>query len=71
MPDYPRCKTCRWWEDNDMYGNGVSYCTSPANRRDSPYRPDGACSMGEQGKEDILTGPDFGCVHHEWKEEDS
>lgn len=62
MTDYPRCKTCRHWDDRGRRDSAMCEC-----KNSNVLAGDGideACS--ETGC--FYTGPDFGCVHHESKE---
>lgn len=62
--DYPRCKTCKWWGPDR--GELFRWCSNPVNRDFRGENPAGACDGEELGFD---TGPDFGCVHWEAKEE--
>jgi len=74
MPE--TCKTCRWWENmRDGYGTcdcpkmhhralspeGIGYAF--ALRRSLVFKRYSRMYVGP-----TLTGPDFGCIHHEPKE---
>ncbi len=66
------CKTCKWWgsehprEYYDMSHNNHLVCECPRNYE--AYSDSGACGVGFPEPNQIDTGPDFGCVHHEAKE---
>lgn len=60
--NYPRCKTCRHWDDKWRARDRMYYCNHIK-------LADGLCLDGVFTPVDpIATGPDFGCVHHEAKE---
>lgn len=73
--DYRRCRTCVWWgceggEDSSEYypfGSGVCYHEKLQSGSLRHY-PD-AVTDGEEYS-GIYTGPDFGCIHWEAKNED-
>jgi hypothetical protein len=63
--DYPRCKTCKFWEwlDTEYYksvGTGKGRCNalseSASDSVDTDYMP-------------MFTKPDFGCIQHEPRED--
>lgn len=56
------CKTCKWWGKIDSYGK----CGKLTERQDTQYSPDDMLAIG---CDEIFTGPDFGCIHHEGKAE--
>jgi hypothetical protein len=75
MPE--TCKTCKWWGPNFVPERKnarkvvelpqVGGCYSPArtNLDDLMDNPSGFVLEAEEGGADLLTGPDFGCIHHE------
>lgn len=58
--DYPRCKTCKHWDDRVEGEELFRDCTNI--RISVGYYSDEAIA------DPFATGPDFGCVHHEPKE---
>jgi hypothetical protein len=69
--DSNTCKTCKWWgEIQKRYGDGSEYAACECPKLDHRYGgndPDGAVDAEEYGG--IFTGPDFGCIHHEPKDD--
>lgn len=73
------CKTCRWWGIRNINGNAtVAYegdskaCCSPKLIDIEEHKEGYAAIKGDGfGLDypvcDLMTGPDFGCVHHEVK----
>ncbi len=66
------CKTCKWWNGANQKN---SYCGLPMLEQftfePGGYRiPADAVYAVDRGGDvaGLLTGPDFGCVHHEAKE---
>ena len=62
--EYPRCKTCKWWSKQEWPDDaGKRACLNQKldtlDGKDTLYAP--YCDT------EVLTGPDFGCVHHEQK----
>lgn len=84
MKNYPRCKTCKRWMRNTfsepllphLVGLVQFPCEHPKTKAAESGRmrggevPDGKIADGALPTElyGLLTGPDFGCVHHERKE---
>ncbi len=70
------CKTCAHWGckgDTDPILADHTYCSHPAN---GSTKPDGFGHEVQYGSYPseycgITTGPDFGCIHHEAKYDDS
>lgn len=62
MTDYPRCKTCRHWDDRGRPADRMYICDNP-----KVFEGD---ELDEADAETgcFYTGPDFGCVHHKPKE---
>ena len=61
------CKTCKWWDKEPFYSQDcpMRECKHPKFGTDSRLS-DGLAQAGmDAGYVNILTGPDFGCVHHE------
>lgn len=61
-PAHPRCSTCKSWSGPDLTGSGTRMrCRRKDNRTDG--------MTGGDRSPPVYTGPDFGCVHHEKREE--
>jgi hypothetical protein len=67
------CKTCRWWGMyKDAWKGESKACGSPI-LVDIDGHKDGYLAVSGDGFGldypvcDLMTGPDFGCVHHEEK----
>lgn len=58
------CKDCKWWEKDEHWGDNVGICQSP---KIADPAIDAQAFQCTDKYEDILTGPDFGCVHWEEK----
>jgi hypothetical protein len=58
----PTCKTCRWWESPSDERDHQGKCLH-AKVSNGLDLADGISDSYGDGK--MLTGPDFGCVHHE------
>jgi hypothetical protein len=62
------CKTCKWWNNNPL-GNEIpntwGYCDELERISGDIPPVDGLLAIYADA---ILTGPDFGCVHHQEKE---
>lgn len=74
MSNMPRCKTCKWWDqirESDTYG----YCDWLQNAETSDWNASPTGNEALIYVEDqhvttgMMTGPDFGCVQHEPKDE--
>jgi hypothetical protein len=76
--DRGRCRSCRWWGrpaalHSRIDGVTVLECQSPmviqpayGERGNRAMRPDGVLTCDEGGMTgELMTGPRFGCVHHE------
>ena len=68
------CKTCKWWGLVDSYDNSLKYCKKAEDMGSSEWRGlfsgsnwNDHANRGEL-TDNCVTGPDFGCVHHEDKE---
>lgn len=72
------CKTCKWWKQDEMIGNQIagtcqnygmifrdcSYNEKPSETK--IMKPDGVYQFEEGGGSgDFITGPEFGCIHHQ------
>lgn len=74
-----QCSYCRWWGDSlsseQIYGVQVEVCTHKMVIRPTygkgdnwRMRRDGVMTADEGGGTDqLVTGPDFGCIHYERK----
>lgn len=75
--DWPRCKTCKWWQQDDDDHIGPEECR-PC---DCPKVGEGMWLYKHETQNDldvlaypydeggcILPGPKYGCVHHKEKE---
>ena len=68
------CKTCKWWEEPTDYVRTVTtagYCRSPklVDINDRGYEGVAGTGFGmDYPVCHLVTGPDFGCIHHEPKE---
>lgn len=58
------CKDCKWWEKDEHWGDNVGICQS---QKIADPAIDAQAFQCTDKYEDILTGPDFGCVHWEEK----
>lgn len=61
------CDTCKWWEDFKLKRKPCGGCS---NLKLSRYQvsPDGLCiNNQDMDGQQPVTGPKFGCVHHEPK----
>lgn len=79
MTDKPTCSSCKWWgSPRDKWASkdepkGV--CQLLSRKQDRDFMLD-VCSHCTSVSEDchscgrIFTGPDFGCIHHEPKEQE-
>lgn len=62
------CKTCRWW---GLLGSHTDLpmkaCSAPhlTDADDICDHPTHAMIDAEEGSGKLVTGPDFGCIHHE------
>lgn len=61
------CDTCKHWGTGSWGSNlDVSACgkleTEPAAH---DIKPDSAYAVDKQGMAGFMTGPKFGCIHHE------
>lgn len=72
---HPTCNTCKHWGPN---GSGstlpnpeMGACRNATMITDSvsDIRSDGMCIDCGDGDQVLVTGPDFGCVHHDFKDE--
>jgi hypothetical protein len=64
------CKTCRWWDRHA--GDKVGECTADfiTSPEDTPCLVEMVMVPELQsGGYWLKTGPDFGCIHHEPKEQ--
>lgn len=69
------CKTCKHWggpakHGGAEHGRPLAECQHPKTRAtslDLPWPEDGAGDAEEWTN--ILTGPNFGCVHHEFSQD--
>lgn len=67
MADEKRCKTCKWW-DTPADSRACQWCAM-LGAISNAY-PMGLYSASSDGDNDaIYTGPDFGCVHWEAKDD--
>lgn len=64
------CKTCKWW-GHFLTRRGDGRCKMPLHdpEVDPDLRGSNTMSGGTAGPATIWTGPDFGCIHHEPKED--
>jgi hypothetical protein len=62
--DRPTCATCRWWSVVE-YLYGMHECM--VNSRHGLGEPDGIYVAPDTdcGGGTIVTGPSFGCIHHQ------
>jgi hypothetical protein len=65
-----RCKTCKWWKQLDWKGKEPthSYCECPKifmGNGKYMNAPDEAEVHGGLDLGEFITGPEFGCIHHE------
>ena len=63
--NYPTCKSCRFW-DNRFSGPQYTCLNYKLNEEDAL---DGALGGEPADWTGISTGPDFGCIHHEPKDQ--
>lgn len=69
------CKTCAWWEltsHADDYGYGLCNHDKILVKLlafSVPLSSNGVTTFNPE--DDLLTGRDFGCIHHEQKEENA
>ncbi len=67
-----RCKTCRWWSDDEQWWTpvGCFECLHPKITEPFGYEGDANClvyAYDEGGG--FASGPEFGCVHWEARTE--
>ena len=68
------CSTCKWWKREEWADDGVpvGLCQNPmviqpsyGKKDNHNMRRDGVLTCDEGGcTGELMTGPDFGCVHH-------
>lgn len=73
------CETCRFWQADFLEENSTSIwnvagfrvCKCPALNQDfwneGKEAGSGVCYLSMDAPVEFLTGPEFGCVHHESK----
>lgn len=68
------CDTCKWWGNkkeaySDTGSDNIKPCGSPCI--DTDYTGEDCAEVENNGHQDersfFITGPKFGCVHHESK----
>lgn len=73
---HPTCKTCKHWGPNRVEHRAIENPETGACRNsdklvdstiDMP--PDGVCIDCGDGDQVLVTGPEFGCVHHDFKDD--
>lgn len=64
--EQPRCKTCKWWANQAWPEDGNMRECLHENVEGGIHGDDRLVAIYCDGE--ILTGPDFGCVHHEEKD---
>ena len=64
----PNCKTCKWWEEEPDGGwGGDDWRDCNHKKLNGNQRGSDVCvPIGWEGA-NIVTGPDFGCIHWEGK----
>lgn len=64
------CKTCRWWAGIQEEMRGCLFVENFENQsKQDLFAVGEACDRyGDRHFPCVVTGPDFGCVHHESKE---
>lgn len=66
------CDTCKWW-DRQSYSVDPPFvgrkCFSPLFEDSGSGNPEGSVTQSgmDAGYVELLTGPKFGCIHHESK----
>lgn len=69
-----RCKTCRHWGEQFSDGSLHHFCKSEKFIYVSAAIPDLSDTLeywdDDEYKATFTTGPEFGCVHHEAREDD-
>jgi len=63
-----RCKTCIWWRNGACVVVGTLEAVSNPN---TLFCIDAGADDDQGSWELLLTGPDFGCIHHQGKDNDS
>lgn len=64
MPDNPTCETCKHWNTEEASHEDPQMVQRPC---DNPATDDMRSGINTTSEEMMLTGPDFGCIHHEPK----
>ena len=63
------CKTCVWWDSHEWNKTIRRQCNHEALNKNA----DESCGLSDAGcsyeQSTILTGPDFGCIHHRLSQE--
>ena len=68
-----RCKTCKYWPPlkEETYGSLFRYCKHPkCDQMGSEAELDRLIPEDANGYQSFIkTGPDFGCIHHEFADQ--
>lgn len=78
MTDDQRCRTCRWWVEDEDALDGWRLCVlmesfrrDPFSETEMRYPKSRACAVPKDGGEyasvptTVMTAPDFGCIQYE------
>lgn len=73
MTNYPRCRTCRWWETREVERRTlIPRFVKPCLRMSGVAHLNAKTDSALPNTPDrFWTGPDFGCVHHEPRQPES
>jgi hypothetical protein len=63
----PACRNCQWW--NGLRPAGFQGDCNHPKTRDCEHDCAAASSHGAKGEPAIVTGPNFGCIHFENKQQ--
>jgi hypothetical protein len=79
--DYPRCKTCKWWDQNvdpeegwgrlrpEQFPDDWGGCLRTNEDKDESTSLARTFMFEQFYYEPLMTSPEFGCLQHEPKED--